>query len=164
MNAQLATIGGQQIGLSDAITRVLSPNGSLLGFRRYLAAKHGIATEQKDGKLTFSEIEGKTTKEVKAMIVAAGGTDAQIKVSNGEYDAGRTAFYDFSTKATALIGADSTLRKDVRMVNGKKGLIGFNVKARYVKASTGSSSKVAELEAKVARLTALLGEQALLKA
>lgn len=156
----LVVVNNQQLALQSFLP-ILSATGSLLGPRRFIAKQFGFCVAKGDnGNLDWSEIKDMNTKEVREKIVSAGlATKEQVSEAITSYNEQKERFYTESTKATALIGADQSLRKEVRMVQGKKGLIGFNVKARFVKSTSSNATRdarIAELEKELAAAKLLL--------
>lgn len=168
MNTQIVKVGDHQIiATGKAYENMLTKSGRLMSPRIFIAQAGSLTVTQNEKREVF--IEGKpeqTTKDVRAMIVAKHGEEkgkALIKTANEKYDEGRSAFYVDGAKICALVGADATLRKVAVPVFNKKGVaLGVNISARYERGKNASSaSKIANLEATVAKLTAALGTKAL---
>lgn len=149
------TIGGQTIAMT-ALTGggVLNERNALMGVRHYVAAKAGIPLP----KVAKGE-KGLTFKEVKALALAKGITEAQLKVWGTEYDAGRSGYYGVSNQLAALAAADPNMRSEFRPTFAKDGTFtGGNAKFRIEKRS---GSRVDALLAKIASLEARLATPAL---
>lgn len=144
----------QSIAIADpTFGGAVGDNGLLIGVRRFVALKLGVTLR-----------EGETFKELKARL-----TPEQIplcKPLSKEFDGHRVEFYTASKKMAALAAADPSMRAETRIVTGKNGIIGVNVKHRFEKASspTGATARavaaerrVKELEAQMASIIAKLG-------
>lgn len=145
-------ISGQPMVLD--LGPVINAKGALMGARHFIAAKAGI---------TLPKVEkgqkGPSMKDVKAMVLAKGHTEAEIKVWNGEYDAGRAEFYRKSGQLTALLAQDPTYRKSVKIsINPKGECIGATTTFRR-EPTAAKSSVVAQLQEQVRLLTLALGEK-----
>lgn len=134
----------------------INDKGSLIGARHFVAGKAGI-TLPKPAKGE----KGATMKEVKAMVIAKGKTEAEIKTWFAEYDVARAEFYRQSGQLTALLAQDPTYRKSVKVsINPKGECIGATTTFRKER-SAAKSSVVAQLQAQVALLTAALNAKQL---
>jgi hypothetical protein len=142
-------INGQQMALTLG-AGALSDKGTLIGARFFIAAKAGITLPK-----VSKGNPGPTMKEVKAMIVAKGHTEAQIKAWNGEYDVARTEFYRQSGQLTALLAQDPTYRKSVKINTNAKGAV-IGATTTFRRERVAAPSVVAQLQAQVAALTAQL--------
>lgn len=133
-------IQGQAVALS-----------ALVGARHFIAEKFGV---------TIPEVakgeKGLTMKEVKALCVAKGTTDAQLKAASKEYDGLRTGFYTRCALVNGQLAADPTLRKSVKLSVNKKGeTIGaVTTYRRERSASVTQAARIAQLEARIVQLTA----------
>lgn len=142
-------VNGQQMALTLG-AGALSAKGTLIGVRHFIATKAGLTLPK-----VSKGNPGPTMKEVKAMALKAGKTEAELKLWSGEYDVARAEFYRQSGQITALLAQDPTYRKSVRVnVNSKGAVIGATTTFR--KERTAAASVVAQLEARIAQLTAAL--------
>lgn len=134
-------LGTQSIPLDAAVANVLNEKGALTKASAYLCEKAGV-----------SPIKGEKMKDLKVRI----GAD-KAKGILATFNANKLAFHVWSAKVDALSAADPTMRKTVRVVSGKHGVIGINVQKRFV-ADAGVSMVVAaenaQLKARIAALEA----------
>lgn len=147
-------ISGQQVAIS--LGAAVNAKGGLIGARHFVAAKAGITLP----KVAKGE-KGPSMKEVKAMVIASGKTDAEIKAWFVEYDIARAEFYRQSGQLTAMLAQDPTYRKSVRISTNPKGeVIGATTTFRRER-SAAKSDVVAALQAQVAALQLALGAKQL---
>lgn len=147
-------ISGQPVAI--ALGAAINAKGSLIGARQFVAGKADITLP----KVEKGE-KGPSMKEVKAMVIAAGKTEAEIKVWFAEYDAARSEFYRQSAQLTGMLSADPTYRKSVKIsINPKGECIGATTTFRKERAAA-KSSVVAQLQEQVRLLTAALGAKQL---
>lgn len=127
---------------------ILNVKDSLLGVRRYIAKQAGLSDE---------DIKEKTTKEVKALALAAGATSGQISDWSKNYTGSKLQFYAASASFLGMLSADARYRKTVRRsFNAKGDPIGWTAsirKERNAPAATLAAQN-AELRAKIAQLEA----------
>jgi hypothetical protein len=138
---ELAIVGS----IPADVQTILKPNNSVMKATTFLAAHGG---------LTPAQVKGKKLKEIKELV----GKD-KSKTILATYNAAKGAFYVWSSKVNALIAADPTLRKEVRvMVGAKGGVIGFNTKARFTSdaGSNALASENASLRAELAAMRQLM--------
>lgn len=148
-------LGSHTVALAD-FGGAADASGKLVGARQFIAARFGITLPK-----VAKGAKGPTMKEVKAKIVALGKTEAEIKAVSKEYDAERSAFYSQSALFNGQMAADPTLRKSVRLSISKKTgeCIGATTTYRKEKSAgalNAAATKIAQLEAQIARLTAAL--------
>jgi hypothetical protein len=147
-DTQLTTVRDGTLGTFADKHGILSAKDSLLGVRRYIAKQAG---------LDENAIEKKTTKEVKALAIAAGATEAQIKNWSKDYNGSKLQFYAASASFLGMLSADSRYRKTVRRsFNAKGQSIGWTAsirKERNPQASTLAAQN-AELRAELAAMRA----------
>lgn len=133
----------------------------LPNIRQFLAAKAGITLPvvPKGGT-------GLTTKEVVALCEGAGRTKDQIKADRGELDTLRKQHYVQSGMVVAMLAADPTLRKSVRVARNKAGdAIGANITVRRERsASVTGAVRIATLEKQLAEALAKIAAQPALPA
>jgi hypothetical protein len=127
---------------------ILSAKDSLLGVRRYIAKQAGLSDD---------EIKEKTTKEVKALAITAGATEAQIKNWSKDYNGSKLQFYAASASFLGMLSADARYRKTVRRSFNKEGKsIGWTASIRKERNPQSSTlaAENADLRARLARLEA----------
>lgn len=155
MSNKQIVLGSHTVALS-AFGSATDESGKLIGARQFIAAKFGITLPK-----VVKGAKGPTMKEVKTRILAIAGNDeAAIKAASKEYDAARSAFYSQSALFNGQMAADPTLRKSVRLSISKKTgeCIGATTTYRKEKsqgALSAAATRIAQLEAQLARLTAL---------
>lgn len=125
----------------------------LPNIRQFLAAKAGITLPP-----TVKGTPGLTTKEVVALCEGAGRTKDQIKADRGELDTLRKQHYVQSAMVVAMLAADPSLRKSVRVAHNAKGeAIGANITVRKERsASVTGAVRIATLEKQLADALAKL--------
>lgn len=140
MQKQLVVAGKSLPDLGDAINE----KGSLVGARRYIGFHFG---------LTESDIDKKTTKEVKALVLAAGADADAVKVREKDYRVKREQFYANWNIINGALAADPTFRKGGRVRTNDKGEItGVTMSYTKLRGSLNKDAKIAALEAENARL------------
>lgn len=138
---------------------IVQGNGKLVNFasaptcKDYVAAQLGITLPKstKENPVTM--------KNVKAMAVAAGRTEAEVKALVKQFDGLRTAHYAQSAVIAGMLASDTRFRKSVKSSINKKGeVIGYNITARRERSqSVSKDTEIAQLKAQIA---ALLGSKA----
>ncbi len=149
MNNTLQTVQPGTLGAFKDTAGILSPKDCLLGTRRYIAKQAGLSDE---------DIKERTTKEVKALAIAAGATKEQISGWSKDYQGGKLQFYAASASFLGMVAADARYRKTVRRsVNAKGEQIGWTASIRKEKSPQAASlaAQNSELRARVAQLEAL---------
>src|SRR5260370_3809904 len=148
MNNTLTTVQPGTLGAYKDEKGILSPKDCLLGVRRYIAKQAGLSPE---------DIEGKKTKEVKALAITAGASKDQITNWSKDYQGGKQVFYSASASFLGMVAADARYRKTVRRAGNAKGeQIGWNASIRKERAPQVATlaRQNAELRARVAQLEA----------
>jgi hypothetical protein len=100
-----------------------------------------------------------TRKMLNALAISKGSTELMVKATLKEFDGIRRAHYAQSAVFLAAVSADPRFRKSMRTSTNKKTgeVIGWSATIRKEKsASISASTKIAQLEALVAQLTAKL--------
>jgi hypothetical protein len=142
------TVAGKPLVLPD-FGHAVSDKFSLVGCRRFVAAKAGLSPDA---------VEKKSMKEVKAMALAAGSTANQVLAWRKEYDVVENNFRKFSRTANALFSSDASYRQSWRPSFNKKGeAIGSVTTFRKEKSLAKSADARLELaNTEIASLRALL--------
>ncbi len=124
--------------------------------RDFIATKFGVTIpERAKGEKPISN------KELLALVVAAGHSEADFKAAKKEFDVVRSEHHINSGMAIAMMASNPNIRKSLREAKNKDGqVIGFNASFRKERSSAQSkANRIAELErqlaAAVAKLAAL---------
>jgi hypothetical protein len=144
MHTKQIVVAGQQIALNSR-DGALNDKGTLVGARRFMAAKAGLTDDLKEMK----------TSEVVALIESRGlATKDQCKVWDKEYKAHRNAHFAASSQIGGLFIASPEWRKSFKPAYNAKGeFIGGNLSIRRERSSTASlASQLAAARAEIAAL------------
>src|SRR5262249_2535140 len=135
MSNQLATTG-QQFALSLHAKGYVNEKGTLVGARKFIAAKAGFTEDLKDMK---------TSKMVAKIVEQKLATKEDCKLWSKEYDAGRQEFYAQSAVLGGAFVASPEWRKSTKAVHNAKGeFIGVNIAVRRERSkSVSNATKVA---------------------
>jgi len=136
---------------------------TLTGVRQFVAAQAGIVlpkgTKDNPGP-TFKVVKEQVTEA----LVASGKTvaEAQLAIKNWQkvYDKGRSDYKVVGKQLASLCVADPNISITSRPVFGRNGFIGMNHASRLDR-SKNSATKVATLEATIAKLEAQLAAKTL---
>lgn len=145
METTLSKIEEQGITIAPAFNGVFV-KGKTIPARAWLAGKFGVTLAK-----------GSTFKTVKEAILAKGNTPAALKAAQKEYSANMADYYRASGLSGAMIVADPTFRKALKMRMNKDGQPtgSFTIDCRPVvgPVATGPSARELALEKQLAELT-----------
>jgi hypothetical protein len=130
--------------------RINAPTG---GVRKFCADKYGVVLPALvKGK------KGPSFKEVKALCVAAGATEAQLKADSKQWDSIRAAHFASSAIFIGALAADPSFRKNARESKNKDGdVIGYSATFRKERSVTArGATRIAQLETQLAAAMAKL--------
>ena len=130
----LATLNGETLTLPEVVRPFCDKNGNFITAKAYLQKSNGLPI---DRTVKLTDLKKKVGDKCKAQIKA--------------YNVAKIERARFDAKVWALIGADSSLRKNVRaVINSKGNQIGFNGSARF----TRESGEMADLRSQNEALNA----------